>query len=148
MDLERQTKIVDETKMRRKLRSLIQKAKSDIVVDGHFAAAVTPKNLVAHVFVLRRNPVELREFMQRCSFKQSKQDENLSAEILDVCLVEALHSQDKSRVCEIDVTSKTVEETLNEVTAILEGKRGCFSGCIDWISTLEREGKLGDYLKT
>ncbi len=148
MDQERQTAIVDESKMRRKLRSIILKAKGDIVIDGHFAATVTPKGLVTNVFVLRRNPIELRNFMQKCGFKQSKQDENLSAEILDICLVEALRSQDESRVCEVDVTSRTVEEALGEVTETLEGKRKCFHGCIDWIGMLEREGKLDEYLKT
>lgn len=146
-DPDRQTTIVDESKMRRKLRSIIEKAKEDIVIDGHFAAAVTPKSLVTHVFVLRRNPIELRILMQKCEFKQSKQDENLSAEILDVCLVEALHNQKKSRVCEVDVSGKSVDETLAYVMAVLDGKRKCFAGCVDWMSMLEREGKLDEFLK-
>jgi len=147
-DEERQTTIVDEAKMRRRLRSIISKAQSDIVIDGHFAAAVTPKALVTHVFVLRRNPIELRQFMQKCGFKQSKQDENLSAEMLDVCLFEALRSQDKDKICELDVSAKPVEETLCEVMEVLEGKRKCCVGCVDWISMIERIGKLDDYLKT
>ncbi len=148
MDRKRKTAIVDEPKMRRKLRSIILKAKGDVVIDGHFAAAVTPKRLVTNVFVLRRNPIELKNFMQKRRFKQSKQDENLSAEILDVCLVEALKNQDESRVCEVNVTSKTVEDVLGDITATLEGKRKCFHGCIDWMGMLEREGKLDEYLKT
>src|SRR5512135_116133 len=42
-DKTRNTKIIDETKMRRKLKTIIDKTQNDIVIDGHYAAAVTPK---------------------------------------------------------------------------------------------------------
>jgi adenylate kinase len=146
-DKERHTTIIDETKMRRKLRVIIQKAETDVIVDGHYAAAVTPKALVTNVFVLRRSPVELREFMRKRGYTESKQEENLSAEILDVCLVEALRKQDKVNVCELDVTGKPLENTLGEVLAVLEGKKKCYTGCVDWLGMLEREGKTDEYLK-
>jgi adenylate kinase len=146
-DKERQTTIIDETKMRRKLRAIIEKAETDIIVDGHYAAAVTPKSLVTNVFVLRRNPVELREFMRKRGYIESKQEENLAAEILDVCLVEALRKQDKANVCELDITGKSVENTISEVLAVLESKKKCYTGCVDWLGKLEREGKTDEYLK-
>ena len=145
-DTQRDTTIIDETKMRRKLKTIITKTENDIIIDGHYAAAVTPKTLVTHVFVLRRNPMELREFMKQRGYSEPKQDENLSAEILDVCLVEAIRTQ-KGKVCELDVTGKTVEDTLERVLAVLEGKRQCSVGCVDWLGMLEREGKTDEYLK-
>jgi adenylate kinase len=147
-DKERDTMVVDEVKMRRKLKEIIATAQSDVVIDGHYAAAVTLKTLVTKVFVLRRNPIELRGFMQKRGYSQSKQDENLAAEILDVCLVEALQKQEKEKVCEFDVTGKTVEDELAEVLAVLEGKKKCYVGGVDWLGLLEREGKLDEYLKT
>ncbi len=146
-DKARNTAVVDETKMRRKLRSIIRKAAKDVVVDGHYAAAVTPKALTTHIFVLRRHPVELREFMKQRGYSEAKQKENLEAEILDVCLVEALQKQEKQRVCELNVSRKTVEEVLGDVVDVLEGKKQCSVGCVDWMSTLEREGTLSEYLK-
>ena len=146
-DKERQTTIIDETKMRRKLKAIIGKTETDIVVDGHYAAVVTPKALVTNVFVLRRNPQELREFMRKRGYTESKKDENLAAEILDVCLVEALRKQDKTKICELDITAKTIENTLNEVLAVLDGKKKCYTGCVDWLGMLEREGKTDEYLK-
>jgi adenylate kinase len=146
-DKERDTAVVDEAKMRRKLRALIIKAHGDVVVDGHFAAAVTPKALVTHVFVLRRNPSELRGFMQKRCYSKRKQDENLAAEILDVCLVEALRKQERSQVCELDVTGKAESEVLADVLAVLDGKKACYVGCVDWMGMLERERKLDEYLK-
>jgi adenylate kinase len=146
-DVERDTTVIDEAKMRRKLKQLITQTQSDIVIDGHYAAAVTPKTLVTNVFVLRRNPVELHEFMRNRGYSEPKQDENLAAEILDICLVEALQNQEKSIVCELDITGKTVEDTLGVVLAVLAGKKKCYAGCIDWMGMLEREGKLDEYLK-
>ena len=105
-DKERHTTIINESEMRRKLRAIIKKTKMDVVVDGHYAAAVTPKALVTNVFVLRRNPEELREFMRNRGYTERKQEENLAAEILDVCLVEALRKQDKPNVCELNITGK------------------------------------------
>ena len=148
-DKERDTVIVNEDKMRLKLKEIIENADAaDIVIDGHYAAAVTPKTAVTRVLVLRRNPIELRELMQKCGFSQRKQDENLAAEILDICLVEALRALPKKKVCELDVSGKTVDDTLNEALAILEGKKDCPIGCVDWLGMLEELGKVDEYLKT
>jgi len=117
-DTERNTTIVDEEKMQQALEDTINKSETSVVVDGHFAASVVPSSLSTHVFELRRSPIELKDFMQKTGFSEAKMNENLSAEILDVCLVEALEKQE-GKVCELDITGKTVEETLTEVTAIL-----------------------------
>jgi adenylate kinase len=147
-DEERQTTIIDENKMRTKLAEVIEDSeKPDVVVDGHYAAAVTPKNDVAHVLVLRRNPVQLREFMVKCGFNGAKLRENLASEILDVCLVEALQEQDQRKVCELDVTDRTVEETVEDILAILESRKKCRAGGIDWLGMLEAQGILDEYLQ-
>ncbi len=132
--------------MKRKLRAFITQTESDVVVDGHYAAAVTPKTQVTNVFVLRRNPEQLRPFMQQRGYSVQKQNENLEAEVLDVCLVEALQAQERSKICEIDTTNQTPEETLAEVLAVLEGKKACYVGVVDWLNKLEQEGKTDEFL--
>ena len=146
-DKERKTIIIDEEKMRTKLAETINAAdKTNIIVDGHYAAAVTPADLVTHVFVLRRNPKELKQFMEKCGFEGIKLWENLSAEILDVCLVEAVLAQ-PGKVCELDVTGKTVEAVVNEIMDVLEKGKKCYVGYVDWLGMLEREGLTDQYLK-
>lgn len=146
-DKERKTIIIDEEKMRTKLAETINATdKANIVIDGHYASAVTPANLVTNVFVLRRNPKELKQFMQKCGFEGVKLWENLSAEILDVCLVEAVQAQ-SGKVCELDVTGKTVEEVTNEIMDVLEKGKKCYAGIVDWLGMLEREGLTDQYLK-
>ena len=146
-DKERKTIIIDEEKMRTKLAETINAAdKTNIIIDGHYAAAVTHADLVSHVFVLRRNPKELKQFMEKCGFEGIKLWENLSAEILDVCLIEAVQAQ-PGKVCELDVTGKTVEAVVNEIMDVLEKGKKCNVGCVDWLGMLEREGLTDQYLK-
>jgi adenylate kinase len=146
-DKKRKTIIIDEEKMRAKLAETINTAyKTNIIIDGHYASAVTPTDLVTKVFVLRRNPKELKQFMEKCGFEGVKLWENLSAEILDICLVEAVQSQ-PGKVCELDATGKTVKETVNEIMDVLDKGKKCYSGIVDWLGMLEREGLTDQYLK-
>jgi adenylate kinase len=147
-DEERHTTIIDEDKMRAKMAEVIRATeKHDVIIDGHYAPAVTPKEKVTRVFVLRRNPVQLREFMLKNGFNEAKLRENLASEILDVCLVEALQEQEEAKVCELDVTDKSVQEDVEDVTAILENRKKCRAGGIDWLGILEAQGVLNQYLK-
>jgi len=147
-DEKRKTTIINEDKMRKKIRETIDTTeKSNIIIDGHYAAAVVPKSHVTRIFVLRRNPVELRTFMEKSGFQGPKLWENLASEILDVCLVEALSEHEKEKLCELDVTGKTVENVVAEILAILASRKKCRVGCVDWLGMLERQGVLDDYLK-
>ena len=147
-DEKRQTAIVDEDKMRDKLAEIINSLeKQNVIIDGHYAAAVTPKDKVTRVFVLRRNPIRLREFMTECGFRKQKLWENLASEILDVCLVEALREQGGEKVCELDISEKTVKEVVDDISVILDGRKACRVGGIDWLGMLEAQGILDEYLK-
>jgi adenylate kinase len=147
-DADRKTTIIDEEKMCTKLTQTIETSEnSNIIVDGHYAAAVIPTNLVSNVFVLRRNPKELKKFMLKCDFNDAKLNENLSAEILDSCLIEAMQTQ-QGKVCELDVTEKTVDENVAEILNILNGNKKCFVGVVDWLGMLEHEGLTDQYLKS
>ncbi len=146
-DEERKTTIIDEEAMQQKLKEIIEASSNDnIIVDGHYAAAVTPTELATNVFVLRRNPKELKEFMQKCGFNDAKLYENLYAEILDSCLIEAMQSQ-SGKVCELDVTGKTVDENVAEILDVLNENKKCYTGIVDWLGLLEREGLTDQYLK-
>jgi adenylate kinase len=146
-DKERQTTIINEEAMQQKLKESIETSDAaNIIIDGHYAAAVTPTEFVSNVFVLRRNPKELKTFMQKCGFNDAKLNENLSAEILDSCLIEAIQTQ-LGKVCEMDVTGKTVEENVAEILNVLDRGKKCGVGFVDWLGMLEREGLTDQYLK-
>ena len=147
-DKERNTSIINEEEIRGKIAESIDAAnKNTIIFDGHYAAAVVPQRYVTRIFVLRRNPIELRSFMEKCGFQGGKLWENLASEILDVCLVEALTKHKREKVCEVDVTGKTVEDAAIELTSILDNHKKCSVGGVDWLGILEKEGLLEEYLK-
>jgi adenylate kinase len=147
-DKERDSIIVDEGKMRKKLHELVDSSnKKGIVVDGHYAVSVVPKNLVTYIFVLRRDPVELKKLMQSSGFTGRKLWENLASEILDVCLVDALNIHSEEKVCELDTSGKSVKEIVSEILTVLERHKKCGVGLVDWLGKLETEGVLDDYLK-
>jgi len=147
-DEKRNTIIINEVRMRKKLRKVIEKTdKKEVVIDGHYAVTVVPPKLVTFVFVLRRDPVELREFMERCGFSEPKLMENLASEILDVCLVDALNAGGEGRTCELNVTGKSVEEIVNEMLEVMLDPSKCCVGVVDWLGKLENEGLLDEFLK-
>ncbi len=147
-DKQRKTTIINEEKMHAKITETIEKTEKDtIIIDGHYAAAIVPKRYVTRIFVLRRNPKELRKLMEKTGFQDAKLRENLAAEILDVCLVEALQEHTKEKVCELDITGKTVETVVNEILTVLNENKKCSVGNVDWLSLLEKEGLIDEYLK-
>jgi adenylate kinase len=147
-DKERNTIIINEKAMQQKLSEVIDASdNANIIVDGHFASAVTPTEHTALVFVLRRNPKELKQFMEKRGYSASKMWENLQAEILDVCLVEAVEVH-AGRVCELDITGKPTETVVDEILNVLEKRTTCIVGTVDWLGKLESEGILDEYLRT
>jgi len=147
-DKKRASVIIDEDKMQKRLGEIIDNSKEDnIVVDGHYAVSVVPANLVTCVFVLRRDPVELREFMEQSGFSDKKLFENLASEILDVCLVDALNLIDQKKVCEVDITGKTVDHIVKDLLLLLSNPDSCKVGIVDWLGKLEKEGMLEEYLR-
>jgi adenylate kinase len=146
-DTERCTTIIDEEAMQTSIGKSIDTSQNEyIIIDGHYAAAVIPEQQVTQVFVLRRNPKELKQFMIQRGYSDSKMWENLQAEIIDICLGEAMEAH-AGRVCELDVTGKTVQEVVLDIIEILEKRKSCQVGQIDWMGTLESEGMLDQYLK-
>ena len=146
-DLQRSTLIVDDESLQEKLKQALDySTRQNIIIDGHYAASVTPKDYVTQVFVLRRNPKELKQLMEKRGYTQTKIWENLQAEIIDICLGEAVQMH-SCRTCEIDATGKTTEEIIEEIVAVLEKRKFCIIGTIDWMGELEKEGILDEYLK-
>jgi broad-specificity NMP kinase len=85
--------------------------------------------------------------MEKCGFQGPKLWENLASEILDVCLVEALREHRKEKVCELDITGKTVENVTREILDVLNERKKCYVGCVDWLGMLEKEGLADEFLK-
>ena len=147
MDKERDTLIADIEKISKRVEEIFSTASKDIIVEGHFAVDVVPPERVTVVFVLRRDPDELRRTLKSRSYNDEKIRENLAAEILDVCLYDAVKRCGVEKICEIDVSQKSVDEVVQEVLEVLNGRREKRVGIVDWLGKLESEGKLDEFLE-
>jgi broad-specificity NMP kinase len=85
--------------------------------------------------------------MEQYGFSGRKLLENLASEVLDVCLVDALSVVGKGRVCELDVTGKSADETVKKILSLLDDPTKCCVGVVDWLGKLEKEGLLEEYVK-
>jgi len=146
-DDERETFIADIERVSRRIKEIMGMKRKALIIEGHYAVHVVPPEKVNLVFVLRRNPKELEDILKNRGYNQKKIRENLAAEILDVCLFDAVNICGLEKVCEIDATKKEPHEVAEEIIAIIEGKKKLEVGIVDWLGMLEAKGKLEDYLK-
>lgn len=146
-DEARDTLIADMERVSERAKEIIVQARGDVVFDGHYAVDVAPAKDVSRVFVLRRNPEELKPLMEARGWGGLKLWENLTCEVLDVCLSDAVKACGAEKVCEVDVTGRKVEDVVEEILKVLNGKKKCYVGIVDWLTYLEMAGRLDEFLK-
>ena len=146
VDRKRNTLVADMNQVSKHINGIISNSSEMLIVEGHYAVDVVPLEAVSLVFVLRRDPEELRDILKKRGYGDEKIRENVAAEILDVCLYDAVDRCGVEKVCEVNVTGRT-EEVVNEVQQVLQGKKKRRIGIVDWLGKLNSEGKLDEYLK-
>ena len=142
IDKERATLISDTEKVSKHINAILTNTECTLIIDGHYAIDTVPCEQVDTVFVLRRDPRELKKILEKRAYSEKKIWENLAAEILDVCLFDALSACDKNKVCEINCTNKTIEAIVEDIILIVRKKKRCSFGNVDWLGKLEDEGQL------
>jgi adenylate kinase len=146
LDEKRGTLIADTERVSKRVGEIIAQLKDYVIVEGHFAMDVVAAEDVFLAFVLRRSPDELRDILKERKFKERKVAENVEAEILDVCLFDAVKAYGEKKVCEIDVSGRAVEEVVDEILCIINGRSKCRVGVVNWLTKLESEGRLDEFL--
>ncbi|MCW3991169.1 MAG: adenylate kinase family protein [Candidatus Bathyarchaeota archaeon] len=138
----RGTSVVDMEGMRERLAAIIERAEAPIVVESHFAYDVVPPERVSHAFVLRRSPWILKEELEARGYPRDKVWENVEAELIDICLVEAVRAMGEERVFEIDTTERQPTEIAEEITSVIRGMRPRGRSKVDWLGREETRGLL------
>mgnify|MGYP001041380955 FL=1 len=146
-DRKRRTAVIDEHRLRREISKYLRTQGTPAVVEGHFSGSLVPARFVKTAFVLRCDPEVLNTRLARRGYSKSKARENVKAEILDVCLSDTVASQGRSKVAEIDTTSRTIENCVREASLILSGRKPRQVGRLDWLALLEQKGRLDKFLK-
>lgn len=132
-DEERETAVADLDRLKKRLEEM---ASSDhpLVVEGHYAPDVIPPQEATFIFVLRKDPWKLKGELESRGYNREKVMENVTAEVLDVCLTETVAAYGEERVSEIDVTYESSEEVVEELLSIIRRGKPTGVGRVDWLS--------------
>ncbi len=144
-DEERASFIIDEEKVIEKLKELLNK-NNLVIIDSHYGEIV-PREYVDKVIVLRTDPEILEERLKKKGWWWEKIRENIEAEILSICTINAINVFGEEKVYEVDTSSKDIEETVREVVEIIKGTRKDYGLKYDWLS-LKSIDRLAKYFKT
>jgi adenylate kinase len=147
VDNRRASKVIDMKRTRADLKRLSSTESRPVVIDSHIPDVIASKRIVKRVIVLRCHPKILKSRLRAKRWRQSKIQENLLAEILDSCLVEAVDYYGRKPVYEIDTSQKSVKQCVTFARAILRDESHKKRRNIDWIATLNQEHSLLRYLK-
>jgi len=102
-DRKRQTKIIDTNKLNKALIKIIagekQKKQKGIIIDSHLSHYL-PKKYVDLCIVTKCSLKELKKRLEKRGYSTQKVQENLEAEIFDICLEEAKEMGHKIKVVE------------------------------------------------
>jgi adenylate kinase len=114
-DEKRDCKIVDIEKIKRELSGIDEE---NLIMESHYAHEI-PSDVV---FVMRVNPRELRKRGKEKGWKEGKTEENVEAEIMGICLQEAMEAGQK--VIEIDTTDREPEDVAGDIVKRIKGLEG------------------------
>lgn len=140
------TRIVSLKRLRSSLSSLARRADRGLVIDSHIAFEITPAPRLERVIVLRCNPAVLEPRLRRKRWPKRKISENLLAEILDICLWDAVHNYGWKKISEIDTTDKRPSHVVKLAVQALEKRKIQRQPKVNWLSSLKRQGILAHYL--
>ena len=142
-DKARDTGIIDEDCLAIAIQLEVADMTRQLVIVGHYIDLV-PFSAVDHVFILRTHPETLRHRLIARGWSEEKISENVEAEVLGVCQLDAFESFGEDLVNEIDTTDTRPAEVVDSIQKML--KRPVESHRIDWLQQLEEEGRLGEFL--
>jgi len=137
-DEERSSYVIDEDKVRVGIINLYRE-KGPMIISGHYIEII-PRDIFEIVFILRRNPLELIGILIDRGWTYQKIAENVEAELLSICTLNAIDEFGEDIVVEIDVSSKSLDEVVQEIVNIVHRSKTSSRGIsIDWTAMLSEE---------
>jgi adenylate kinase len=137
-DSSRKSFIIDEDRLSKAVKELA-KSQGPLIIVGHYVEIV-PGDVLELVIVLRRNPIELLHILEQRGWDNRKIAENIEAELLGVCTINAIEELGEDMVIEVDATAKKLEGLATDVLDIIFGEKPIYYGSsIDWLEKLDKE---------
>ncbi len=143
-DAVRDTYIIDEDCLVDALQDIIEDPLRQLVIEGHYIDLI-PYSRVEKVFILRTHPAVLRARLTQRGYSIEKVNENVEAEVIGVCQMDAIYAFGEEVVYEIDTTTMTPMQAAEKIHLILNNGAQ-HRVRIDWMQQLELEGHLDEFL--
>ncbi|MBP2143063.1 adenylate kinase [Methanococcus voltae] len=109
------------------------KSNKSVVIEGHVSQHLELD--YDYIIVLRCEPKIIEERLKKRGYSESKVHENVEAEIMDVCLIEALESAQNNeniKIHEIDCTNKNPDEVVKEMITAISTNNLAY-GTVSWL---------------
>ena len=146
-DEKRRTRTVSLARLRKALYDRASRADHGLVIDSHIAPEIGIVPKLVRAIVLRCDPIVLQRRLERKRWSKSKISENLQAEILDICLWDAVQNYGLEKIVEIDTTEKTPSHVLQLIMKEMHKKRIQRQSRVNWLLSLKRKGILATYFE-
>lgn len=101
-DRKRKTRIVDVKKLNKILIKMINENRKILVIDSHLGHYL-PKENVKICILCKCNVKELRKRLKKRGYPKAKIEENVEAEIMDVCSNEAKEAGHKIKIIDTSI---------------------------------------------
>lgn len=132
VDEDKGYKIIDVEKLSAYVDEMIKNSDEKLIFEGHLSHLC---NGAGKVIVLRVKPEILEKRLQKRQYSESKIRENLEAEALGVCSMEAYEKYGENTY-EIDVSDLTIPEAVETVEKIINGDVEAPVGEVDFTDWL------------
>ena len=121
-------KIIDIEKLNEHIQSIIQYYDETLLFEGHLSHLCQG---ATKVIVLRVRPEILKTRLQNRNYSKDKIQENLEAEALGVCSIEAFENYG-NKVQEIDVSDLKIDDAVDLVEKVINGEINFPAGNVDF----------------
>jgi adenylate kinase len=133
------------------LRKLSAAAGSELRGGGVLASvyAFKPRGVrVSWAIILRVRPTRLLEILRGRGYPDEKIRENVSAELIDQPLVEAIQKFGRRKIVQLDATDVDLKSLARRAAEAIKSRiLRQLDRKIDWIGELERSGELEELLR-
>lgn len=108
-DKKLKTKIINTKKLNKELIKVIKKEKN-LVIDSHLSHYL-PKKYVDLCIITKCDIKKLKQRLKKRKYNKIKTEQNMQAEILDICLIEAIENKHKIKI----INTNTLKNINKEV---------------------------------
>ena len=120
--IEKGEKLVDLKKLRNLLLKELARSKNNII-EGHLLCDLSLP--FKQIIVFRCNPRTLKKRLEKRKYKKEKIYENLLAEMLDYCLINARknYKQKYAQIIQVEVSKRSLNATVNIILKAIKEKK-------------------------